>query len=204
MESHGADISGCFDELCQAFAKCTNILPLDLQLLHSLTSVRIEILDYLSTTTSIKLPCRGSAKISFMAAIVRLVDAVNQTIEAFRAFISTLQAAAIVRILAVDTLLPLDLILLIGKLGYIVYDKQVGRILLGPVRIRGVPIDTRTAINVIAQHQVYQHLDSCIGLGDFYECDGALFTVGSVHLREFSVSAVKKFINDIWDNSSLR
>ncbi|AMN83597.1 hypothetical protein D5b_00168 [Faustovirus] len=194
-------IRNLFDGVCAAFIECATILPIDTPLLSSLTDIPAEIITYLTTSSGARLPF-GGHKISFSRAIECLMEAVNTLIEAFRCFICALQAASIEHIMLIDTLLPLDLVLLIAKQGYIIYDDH--RILLGSVRVRGVPKKYPEIINIIYSHEIYKCLDSCLHLGDFYEQIDSLFTVGSVHLKEFTLEAAKKFIIDVWDKSSLR
>ncbi|QJX71583.1 hypothetical protein F-M6_0339 [Faustovirus] len=206
METQGNDIRLCFDELCAIFNECVSIIPMDVALVSTLTSIYSEIIEYLATASGIKLPITKGTKsmLKFNTAIDLIVTAVNNLIEAFRQFISILQMASLEHVAVADILIPLDLILLISRFGYIIYDAHVGRILLGPVRIRGVPITARVVLNTLSTHSVYKYLESCINLGDFYEYEDVIFTVGSIHLRELSVSAVKKFIDDVWLHSSLR
>lgn len=208
MEIIGINIRNLFDGLCATFIECVNIIPLDLNLLNTLTGIPNEILNYLVTATGVSIShlqhAIGDAKISFANALAWLHEAVNALIETFRCFICALQAAGIEHIAVVDILLPLDLVIIISTLGYIVYDSHVCRILLGPVRIRGVPKKIHEIEKIITTHEVYKYLESCLYLGDFYEHENTIFTVGSTHLREFTKEAAKKFMTDVWNKSSLR
>jgi hypothetical protein len=204
MEGVGDNIRNRFDNLCNVFTRCVNIIPIETMMIYELTNISPDMVQYLSSAVGVRLPHISGQKVTFTAAVDQLVESLYSLTEEYKGLICTLQTVGLEHCPVADTLLPLDLILLLSNIGHVVYDKTVCRILPGPCRAQSPAINKQRVADVLLKNNLYRMLESCFGLGDFYEYENVIFTVGSIHLCEFTYEAVKKFISDVWYSSSLR
>ncbi|SME64985.1 Hypothetical protein FSTVST1_291 [Faustovirus ST1] len=200
LEHQGEQIRNCFDELCHLFADLATILPLDIPTISKLTSVDVSVVEYLVAASGIELPAYTGMKKYFYEANGMVCAGVNLFTAGWVKFISMIQSAALDHFPTCETLLQMDFIMILVKLGFIVYDCPVGRILLGPIRARRELIGFRETEDIILTNEVYRILSPCLDLLMIYEMEESIFTIGSVNMNDFTPTAAKKFVNDVSDS----
>ncbi|QJX71050.1 hypothetical protein F-liban_302 [Faustovirus] len=200
LEHQGEQIRNCFDELCHLFADLATILPLDIPTISKLTSVDVSVVEYLVAASGIELPAYTGMKKYFHEANGMMCAGVNLFTAGWVKFISMIQSAALDHFPTCETLLQMDFIMILVKLGFIVYDCPVGRILLGPIRARRELIGFRETEDIILTNEVYRILSPCLDLLMIYEMEESIFTIGSVNMNDFTPTAAKKFVNDVSDS----